>query len=311
MSKPQIDHVFITRFNVPTPGREGLIRAQEGWLKDRIALFERFCAPSMGAQRVQSFHWLIYFDPDSPQWFMDWVQLARQAYKFTAVFRTSVHRDDLVADLRRITDSRGEVLLTTNLDNDDGLSVDFAERLQASIGSATRTAVYLTRGVILRDSRTYLRSDGRNAFCSVAEGWESPVTAWADWHNRLELSMPVKELAGDPAWLQLVHDRNVSNRVHGLLCSPSNYADLFPTALASLPDPALPVVAIENGLLVPARAAKSAVRHATKSLMMQVLGKSGFDAAKNQISAVSAKTRKFISRSKNLPWSQENMESEE
>ncbi len=49
----RVDHVLLTRFNLPTPGVEGLIRAREGWLQDRIELFELYCAPSV-AKAVSS-----------------------------------------------------------------------------------------------------------------------------------------------------------------------------------------------------------------------------------------------------------------
>jgi len=40
------DHVLLTRFNLPSKGFEGMITAKEGWLTDRIALFEFYCLPS-------------------------------------------------------------------------------------------------------------------------------------------------------------------------------------------------------------------------------------------------------------------------
>ena len=48
---PTLDHVILTRFNLPTGGVEGIMRAREGWLRERIDLFERYCAPSVAAQR--------------------------------------------------------------------------------------------------------------------------------------------------------------------------------------------------------------------------------------------------------------------
>lgn len=311
MNKPTIDHVLVTRFNVPTPGREGYIRAQEGWLKNRIELFEQFCAPSIDAQSLQSFHWLVYFDPDSPQWFLEWLESAQAPRRFTAIFRTSVSRDELVHDLKQITGGRGNILLTTNLDNDDGLAVDFVQRLQSSVRTAQRTAHYLSCGIILRDGQTFLQHDARNAFCSVSEGWDAPVTAWADWHNRLELSMPVQVHTGAPAWLQVIHGRNVSNSVHGRLCNPSDYADLFPAALAGLPAPSTSLLAVERFALAPARAGRAAVRRAIKSLLLGTMGARGLDAAKNRFATFAARTGNVVSPSKNPRWSQQRIESEE
>ena len=68
------DHVLLTRFNLPSAGFESIVRAQDGWLKDRIELFERYSIPSVQAQTSQAFHWIIYFDPESPEWLKGRIQ---------------------------------------------------------------------------------------------------------------------------------------------------------------------------------------------------------------------------------------------
>ena len=40
-----IDHVLLTRFNLPSAGAEAAIRNRKGWLEHRIVLFERYCLP--------------------------------------------------------------------------------------------------------------------------------------------------------------------------------------------------------------------------------------------------------------------------
>lgn len=304
MNDLAIDHVFITRFNVPTPGREGLIRAKDGWLKDRIELFERFCVPAMEAQSLQNFHWLVYFDPNSPQWFIDWLEEGKSNRRFRAVFRTSVSREELVSDLRETSEAHGSVLLTTNLDNDDGLAVDFVQRLQNSVTSPTRTAVYLVQGLILSGTSTYLRSDPRNAFCSVAESWDEPVTAWADWHNRLELTMPVQEVSGLPAWLQTIHTRNVSNTVHGRLCNSTAFVQLFPYALNKMKVPGQKALLIDYMIVSPMRVLKWKTRTVTKQLLINHLGKSNFDNLKNKIAVIYDAVTSISNRTTNPRWSQ-------
>lgn len=294
-----IDHVLITRFNVPTPGREGLIRAKDGWLKDRVCLFERFCLPSVESQTLQEFHWLIYFDPDSPQWLKDWLEEKRSSPRFTAIFRPSVSREELVSDLMRISGGRREVLLTTNLDNDDGLAIDFVQRLQNSISSSTRTAIYLGQGLIVHGTSSYLRSDPHNAFCSVAEPWKEPLTAWADWHNRLGLVMPVRVLAGPPGWLQIIHARNVSNTVHGKRCNPAPYTHLFPYAVRGLAKPSPQQLVAENLVISPLRSLRQLLRSAIKTAVINVVGKSNFDALKNTAAVIAGRTSVRSSQTKN------------
>lgn len=285
MMASRLDHVILTRFNVPTPGRESLIRAQDGWLRDRIALFETYCLPSVQAQTNRHFEWIVYFDPDSPRWFMDWLNGFGSDRPFHAVFRASVSREEMLSDVRAVTGARSDTLLTTNLDNDDGLAVDFVERLHAAVTGGRREALYLSSGIILGDERTYLRTDRENAFCSVAEPWDAPVMAWTDWHNRLGRSMPVVQVAGGPGWLQVVHGGNVSNTVHGRLVQPAEHAARFPTVLPHL----LPVrprqLVAESVVLRPLRVFRASARRGAKFLVLAALGSRGFDRLKDASAA--------------------------
>ena len=217
-----LDHVFLTRFNLPSRGFESLVRAQDGWLRERIELFERYCLRSVKAQTSQDFHWIIYFDPESPAWLLDRMQQLNRDRTFIPLFRTAVTPSELLQDIRAAVRGDRQLLLTTNLDNDDGLAVDFVERLQKAAGGEGSTAIYLASGLVKRDSSVFLRRDPNNAFCSVSTPWSTPVTCWAAWHNMLGQSMNVRTLHGSPAWLQVVHDHNVSNRIRGRRVAPSH-----------------------------------------------------------------------------------------
>ncbi|MEW1982225.1 glycosyltransferase [Citricoccus sp. NPDC079358] len=281
MTAPAMDHVLLTRFNVPTPGRESLIRAQDGWLRDRIVLFEKYCLPSVLAQTTPDFEWIIYFDPESPRWFTDWVDGWCTDRRFHAIYRASISREELLSDVRSVTGGRARTLLTTNLDNDDGLATDFVERLQAAVTGQRREALYLTSGIVLQDTAAYLRHDPVNAFCSVAEPWNDPVMAWADWHNRLGRAMPVVQVGGGPGWLQVVHGRNVSNTVHGRPTHPHEHACRFPAALTGLPPVHPSHLLLDAVLRRPLRVARSTLRHGTKTMALVLLGPDGFTQAKD------------------------------
>src|SRR5690606_13964630 len=142
---------------------------------------------------------------------------------FRAIYREEVSREELKSDLRLITGAEGQALLTTNLDNDDGLASDFVSRLQESCLAGERKGIYLSYGLILKGTQLYLNRDDENAFCSVLESWVDPVTCWVDWHNRLADHMSIQRVYGLPAWVQIIHGRNVSNRVHGKRVAPHNY----------------------------------------------------------------------------------------
>jgi Putative rhamnosyl transferase len=276
----ETDHVLLTRFNLPSAGAESFIRSREGWLKHRAALFERYCLPSVLAQTSQWFHWIVYFDPESPDWLKCRIREHAEKRTYVPIFRPAVSRADLIDDISRVTGRAGTHLMTTNLDNDDGLAVNFVSRLQAVTPGPDRMAIYLARGLIKSGTKIYLRLDKRNAFCSVVDGWDSPSTCWADWHTLLGKNMRVLELYDEPGWLQVVHGSNVSNRVRGRLISPSGYAGLFPGLMDDVPVPRRATMASDLLVAQPRRMAEEAGRALAKGVAMRLLGKEGLNRAK-------------------------------
>jgi hypothetical protein len=296
MNARGFDYALVTRFNLPSEGAESVIRARDGWLRDRVGLFERYCVPSVRSQEDQRFEWIVYFDPESPTWLLDWIADASKDGRFHAVFRASVPRTALVEDLRRITGAGGTGIITTNLDNDDALSSSFVRRIReaadanaAQHGGDSRVAVYLENGLILGSSGAHRRRDRFNAFCSVAEGWTDPQTCWLDWHNRLPLHMESIGLRGAPGWLQVVHGSNVSNRIHGRLVSPAPHRDLFPGALEGVPVPRNGALAIDAAVREPIRLVRDGARRTLKGVALAVLGRDGLTHAKGVVAQKTAK----------------------
>jgi len=282
-----VDHVLLTRFNLPSVGPESVIRAQDGWLRDRVGLFLRYTVPSVAAQTARV-SWIVYLDPASPAWLVDRLSPLADAGAFVPVYRESVTAAQLADDARAVTGARGDVLLTTNLDNDDGLAIDFAARLQALAVPGERRALYLADGLIRRGDRVYLRRDRHNAFASVAEPWDAPATAWCDWHTLLHRRMPAVSAGGPPAWLQVVHGRNVSNRVRGRLTDAARHRDRFPGVLDDVPATPRSAVALDGWVRRPLRESREGMRLAAKRAILAVGGKRGLDAAKSGLQRIRA-----------------------
>ncbi len=283
-----VHHVFLTRFNLPSRSAETFVRARPSWLEERIALFERYTVPSVRQQTRPGSAWIVYVDPASPAWLLERMEAFREQGVLTPVLRESVSPDELRADLRRVAGaSAGDVLVTTNLDNDDGLARDFVERLLAADPGEGPTAVYLTRGLVLTtQGAVFARHDRYNAFCSVREPSASPVTCWADWHNELHRSMPVVEVdGGSPAWLQIVHGANVSNRVRGRRTDPSAHRSRFGHLLDEVPRPTAGVLARDLLVEAPWRATREAARATAKAAVYAVGGQAGIARIKVVLAA--------------------------
>jgi hypothetical protein len=280
-----IDHVLLTRFNLPSLGPEGVIRATKDWLERRTALFESYCLASVRAQTCQNFAWLIYFDPESPEWLMSRIESHAREGIYIPVFRTSLDPVEIISDIMAAGCRNTSRLMTTRLDNDDALAVNFIERLQEVEPQAEGTAIYIANGLIKSGSRLYLRTDKRNAFCSVLEDWASASTCWSNWHNLLEKNMRPLVLYGEPGWLQVIHGANVSNRVRGRLISPRKYHGLFPSHLDDVSSPKAVDLVSDLTIARPRRFARESVRAMAKFAIIRTTGTAGLDRVKTRFAS--------------------------
>lgn len=273
-------NVFLTRYNLPSEGVESLIRAKDGWLRERTELFERYTVPSVRAQLGEDIYWVVYLDTESPQWLLDKMYGWRDESLLTPVLRTSVSPEDRAHDIRQAVGRDSGPVITANLDNDDGLAKDFVQRLRQAPVNGERNALYIAHGLISNGARTYLREDRVNAFCAVREDLADPVTCWTDWHNRLGLHMPVVEVEGGPGWLQVIHGTNVSNRVRGTIVDPAPYRELFGELLDGIEAPTRAELARDRFVEAPSRWLRDSARGQARAGLVKVLGKERFNAMK-------------------------------
>lgn len=225
------EHVIMTRFNLATPGRESSLRNRPGWLAERFELFERYCLPSIAAQTVKAFNWIIYFDENTPEEFRRRIERCREVTPFlpyyTGVFPAtgwawSIHESYAFAP---------RLLLTTRLDNDDALAVDYVERVQEEIRRRDLQpgGYNLLHGFIMGGGAVYRLAHPSNAFFSFLAPYETEVvTAPSILHMELSKHGPVTQIGGPGAWLQIVHGGNVSNKIRGARVAPETVVARFP-----------------------------------------------------------------------------------
>ncbi|MGO4383805.1 glycosyltransferase [Specibacter sp. RAF43] len=278
-------HFLLTRFNLPSTGPESLIRASPEWLLNRVELFRHYTIPSVLAQDAGDCAWIIYFDPESPDWLKSQIAADAAAGIYTPIFTESVDRAALLAELRTHAPGASRRLITTNLDNDDGLASDFIQRIQSSDPGSGRHAIYLADGLIKSGTEVFARTDKHNAFCSVAEDWDEAVTCWSEWHNLLADRMPAIVVRGAPAWLQVIHGANVSNRVRGTLASPAPHVARYAGLLDDVRTPARADLVMERLVRVPARATRETARAMGKFIVMKAAGKEGLDRLKLRLAS--------------------------
>lgn len=226
----------------------------------------------------------MYADPASPVWLKDRLGALDGAGVLHVRFRAEAPPPVLLRDIEQAVGGRSATLITTNLDNDDALAVDFLARVQAVRPPAGRAAIFLTDGLVLAHDRVYLHRDAHNAFASVREPWDPGAhTCWSQWHNLLHRSMPTAIVPGPPAWLQVVHERNVSNRARGRLIDVAPSRARFTGLVDHVPAPSPRELARDRLLERPARVARDRARGFARDTAIQLFGRDGFDRLKSRV----------------------------
>jgi Putative rhamnosyl transferase len=269
-------HVVMTRFNLPTPGKESRIRSRPGWLEGRGDLFERYCLPSIAAQTANAtetgtaprrFGWMVFFDVETPPAFRERIEGWREVFPFTAYFTPHFEAEGWPRSLRETfggTPAQGPTpwLLTTRFDSDDALSQDHVARLQATLATRApeRASWNLTQGFVLADGRVYAHEHRSNAFASWLEPWDASArTCMSINHMKMAEHGPVHQIPGPAGWLQVVHGGNVSNKIRGRRVSGAVARGQFPDrVLGPLREDSAARIRFENTVLTPLRDARDA-----------------------------------------------------
>ena len=228
MSQSDFQHIIITRFNLRKSDwkydkheREVL---NSVWEKDRISLFHKFCLPSVVGQSVKNFKWIIFFHANPGKEIKNLLEQLGKYDFIEPVFVNSFEdfQNDLSGIIRERINTGTGFLLTTRLDNDDAIHHNFVEKLQDTIaGLKNNTLIYFPYGLFLdygKYSRLGASKYSFNQFLSlfekVAINSEMKTVlsrahdAWED-HSVLEIDM-------QDAWLQVVHEKNMSNTFIGV-----------------------------------------------------------------------------------------------
>ncbi|HUA62143.1 MAG TPA: glycosyltransferase [Verrucomicrobiae bacterium] len=215
-------HLILTRFNVLIP--EYRDSAGAGWLEHRFDLFERFCLPCVRSQTSQNFDWLLFSRPDMPAGF----RARLDAYSGWRNIRIVYLEGDFtqaavraaVAELARGVSH----LITTRLDNDDGICRTFVENIQARFTGQNLEFLNFTHGYILANGQAYTGRHMTNAFISLVENADRPRTVYSGNHMRLHEQGPIRQIETPPGWLQVIHSRNLVNEAWG---KPASFEDLY------------------------------------------------------------------------------------
>ena len=211
-------HFILTRFNVVKLSKE----AEKSWLKHRFKIFSEYCYPSVRGQSCQNFKWLIFYGADTPEVFRRKVEKYSKGKNIIPVY---IKGNELLNEAKRvISDCMGndtQYLITTRIDTDDAISKDFIERIQNEFDNQKCEFINFTNGYVLTKNGIYLDKQPSNPFITLIEEAEGFKTVWCEEHNKLSRIGPIMQIESNPAWLQVVHTTNLSNKARGVLQPPN------------------------------------------------------------------------------------------
>ena len=253
-------HVLLTRFNLATPGRETALRQSQYWLAGRFDLFDRYCLPSIAAQDSHEFDWLIFFDILTPDWARTRIEAGRRIFPFTPIFTELFPGEGWARQVRAAIGpaDAGRIVITSNLDNDDGLARDYMRRVrQAAVANwhGQTFAVNVPDGYVVGDGSLYLHHHRFNAFTNLVEADSDAMrTTKTIRHMDLPGLMPIVQAPGGPGWLQVVHGGNVSNKIRGARIARPQRDDFPPATLDDVAPVGAGQLFVDNRIRYPIRA---------------------------------------------------------
>lgn len=182
MKSMALRHILLTRFSYRQNPEDHRKQTADVFVRQdplepycldfRFALFECACLPNVMAQSNQDFDWVLIVDPDLPMKYRQRLEALIAKRK-----RTHLHefrRDDLgsLEWLEKYIPSETDFVMTTNLDDDDIITVDYIEKLQSHVKALGTTAPSIKFFGIKSTYQWDLYSSSKH-----------PFGTWAPWHR--------------------------------------------------------------------------------------------------------------------------------
>lgn len=218
-------HYLVTRFNVPVENwnidKAGRPTLDEPWMTHRLWLFRKYCVPTIVAQTCQDFHWVIYCDINTS--FIKKTQIEESVRMLPDVMiRFVAHQGEMMSDLRKlISGSTTPYVITTRLDNDDGLGQNLIQNVQGHFKEVDKLLLNPIHGIIYDINEkvmTRMRNSKQNHYTSLVEKNKNPeelLTVLGFPHDNPPPGVVIENIAGDRAWLKIIHEKNIKSQLKG------------------------------------------------------------------------------------------------
>lgn len=207
-------HIILTRFNLQFElGND--IHIQSAWLEERFRLFEKYCLPSIVKQTNLNFTWIILSSEQTPTKYKERLLRYAQTYSNIELGYCPYYEDVniLYKEIGEKYVADNDFLLSTRIDNDDMLALDFVQLLQSYIRHLSDKAIItFPRGIqwFTRENMTYGVSYPQNHFLNFFEPRKEIHTCLGVDHTKVDPKELI-QLKQDAMWCEIVHGNNICN----------------------------------------------------------------------------------------------------
>lgn len=219
-------HYLITRFNIPVNNwnkdKAGKPVLDDQWMENRLKLFAGYCVPTIAHQSEKNFIWRIYCDQKTSALFLDEIRKLTAGLPMVQLILVSDF-DHLLDDLRELLGrTTTPFIITSRLDNDDGLGPHFISDVQKHFVEEDKRIINFTKGVLYDQHRgvlTELRDSRRNHYGSLIEKTskaEDLITVVGYPHGIPPKDSTIENVDTRFAWLKIIHERNMVSKTNGI-----------------------------------------------------------------------------------------------
>lgn len=208
-------HIILTRFNLQYAlGSD--IHMQPAWLEERFRLFEAYCLPSITGQTSQNFTWIILVHDQTPTIYKQRLERHVQTYPIIKIEYCSYYDDIniLYQNIGRKYIEHYDYLLSTRMDSDDMLALDFVEILQSHLQYLENSATIISfpKGIQWFETKdiAYAIIYPKNHFLSFLEPQNRIRTSLGIDHTKIDTTQ-LTQISLNAMWCEIVHRNNICN----------------------------------------------------------------------------------------------------
>ena len=224
-----MNHFILTRFNLHlwwNADKNNQPIQTENWLSERFRLFNKYTWPSLRAQTCQDFRWICLFDKDTPDKYKRIIEdYQHQWSNFIPVYcgekATKYFQSYFAHLVKKYCNEEDKQIITTYLDNDDALAVDFVQEIQDRTANLKfNTVISYKYGIqYYEEFNLAVRIPYKNNhFLTYYErNRENIKTIWGFWHFSIfkypNIGIELIDNKQKPMWIETIHEGNIDNDV--------------------------------------------------------------------------------------------------